>query len=603
MVQFFARRIALGERQQREIAAAEDAGEEVVEVVRDARGETAHGLDLLHLAELFLRLAERGLGALTLAEVGDHREPDPPVECPGADGAHFDFHDGSILALVQRAPARWHVAAVLKTRFERGDVFGRTDIVRGEGEQFLARISVELHGRLVGDEDVERLLVDENHGKRRRFEQRAIPLLIFAEHIGLRLDRPRHRVELLGEHADLAARPHAGAAGEVAAADGLGVGRERDDGPADPSGDERGDEERQGQAERAEGEIAFDVLAVGRENLRGRHADDDGPRRVRKPLPRDDAVHAVERARARAIPRAHREDVADVRQVVHVAAHETPRVETSEHYSSIDVDHRDGRPGRERSGVDDGTERVDEDRRERDGARASVGSLHGETERHHPYGRVGVRTHGLADGEMSRPHRVVEVAPSARRHAGHASDGERCAEQHLAGVADVEGAERSERVRGEQCQDAVVVRRAGLVDVHLERRGFENDVYALHELAESRADEARDLGGAPLCVGARDIAFTLVFAGQQCDQRRECKHHEQGEARTYPQRWAEAPAARACRRRPRRGQSATRSVRRRVLRRRASGALPHARGRTARVRCARSSVARRALRAPARTRR
>ena len=49
-----ARRAVAGDALEREVAVAEDGGEQVVEVVRDAARQTAHRLHLLGLAELLL---------------------------------------------------------------------------------------------------------------------------------------------------------------------------------------------------------------------------------------------------------------------------------------------------------------------------------------------------------------------------------------------------------------------------------------------------------------------------------------------------------------------------------------------------------------------
>ena len=63
-VEVAAQRRALGRLLLRHLAVAEDRGEDVVEVVRDAAGERAHRLQLLRLPQLPLEALALGLGAL-----------------------------------------------------------------------------------------------------------------------------------------------------------------------------------------------------------------------------------------------------------------------------------------------------------------------------------------------------------------------------------------------------------------------------------------------------------------------------------------------------------------------------------------------------------
>ena len=58
---------------QQKIRIAEDRGEDVVEVVRDAAGKTADRLHLLRLAQLRLAQAERGFGGALTGEIADPR--------------------------------------------------------------------------------------------------------------------------------------------------------------------------------------------------------------------------------------------------------------------------------------------------------------------------------------------------------------------------------------------------------------------------------------------------------------------------------------------------------------------------------------------------
>ena len=73
LVQIVRRSAVLIGAHQRELRVAGDDGDEIVEVVRDAAGERADGLELLRLAELRLALAQRLLDARALADlVGEH---------------------------------------------------------------------------------------------------------------------------------------------------------------------------------------------------------------------------------------------------------------------------------------------------------------------------------------------------------------------------------------------------------------------------------------------------------------------------------------------------------------------------------------------------
>jgi hypothetical protein len=61
---------------EQEVAVAQDAGEQVVEVVGDAAGQLAHRLHLLGLAELLLAPAERLLRRLLLGDIAmEHDRP------------------------------------------------------------------------------------------------------------------------------------------------------------------------------------------------------------------------------------------------------------------------------------------------------------------------------------------------------------------------------------------------------------------------------------------------------------------------------------------------------------------------------------------------
>ena len=74
-----ARRAVGADRLERQVAVAEDRGEQVVEVVGDAAGEAAHGLHLLRLSQLFLRRLQCELGAAPLRDVVGDDEPRAPA--------------------------------------------------------------------------------------------------------------------------------------------------------------------------------------------------------------------------------------------------------------------------------------------------------------------------------------------------------------------------------------------------------------------------------------------------------------------------------------------------------------------------------------------
>ena len=73
-----AARIAGVEAVEEQVRVAEDRGQHVVEVVRDAAGEAADRLHLLRLAQLHLARAQRLLGLAPLAHVADPRGENGP---------------------------------------------------------------------------------------------------------------------------------------------------------------------------------------------------------------------------------------------------------------------------------------------------------------------------------------------------------------------------------------------------------------------------------------------------------------------------------------------------------------------------------------------
>ena len=76
-----AARVILVQLAMENVPEATDRGENVVEVVRDPRGEPSHRVEPLGLAELLLAVVERGAGAGPLADVGrQHQTRPPPVQ-------------------------------------------------------------------------------------------------------------------------------------------------------------------------------------------------------------------------------------------------------------------------------------------------------------------------------------------------------------------------------------------------------------------------------------------------------------------------------------------------------------------------------------------
>ena len=160
-------------RVQQQLGAAEDGREEVVEVVRDATGELAHGLHLLGLAELLFELAARGHVA---------REHQAGRAARERERLRLDVHvdQRAVLAAVPVAAER---PPVLPTQgfLEPRQLGRRADVPDGHREELLLRVAVAGHGGGVHRQEAQRLAVVDPHRFGVRLKQQAVAPLVLEQ--------------------------------------------------------------------------------------------------------------------------------------------------------------------------------------------------------------------------------------------------------------------------------------------------------------------------------------------------------------------------------------------------------------------------------------
>ncbi len=104
LIELLVRRIVGPVAREHELAASDDHGEDVVEVVRDAAREPPDRLDLLELPHLGLALAQDLLGALALGDVPTHAgEPGHLTAPVGQRGARPLIRDRGAVGAAQSA--------------------------------------------------------------------------------------------------------------------------------------------------------------------------------------------------------------------------------------------------------------------------------------------------------------------------------------------------------------------------------------------------------------------------------------------------------------------------------------------------------------------
>ena len=154
------------------VAVAEQHGDQVVEVVRDAGGEAADGLHLLRLAQL-------GLEPIALAEVArDRGDADDLAVADQHARVHVDRHAGCPCAA--RTPTRNARGALSAPSAiicdDRVEVVGAEDPVRIEHPQLVAQVAGDLLAAAVDRRDAAAAIVDD-HDLARAIEQVVEPRL------------------------------------------------------------------------------------------------------------------------------------------------------------------------------------------------------------------------------------------------------------------------------------------------------------------------------------------------------------------------------------------------------------------------------------------
>ena len=142
------------ELHQADLGEAEDAAEEVVEVVRDATGEQPDRLHLLGLLELLLAPTKRRFGLETIRHVADEPADEGALAILEEVRGHLHGDRAPSLDLVTRFERR------RLALFERGPVrvpadspLPRVELPDGQRQHLPATIPVELAGRFVDADD------------------------------------------------------------------------------------------------------------------------------------------------------------------------------------------------------------------------------------------------------------------------------------------------------------------------------------------------------------------------------------------------------------------------------------------------------------------
>ena len=416
MAQLVGRLVLLGKRRDRELDAAEDGGEQVVEVVRDAGGEAADRLDLLHLPELRLRRRERGFGAMAFRDVVDHDEvrlAASPDDRRGVNlglerfaGFHAVGQDPGV-ALPRNGPA--HEFLEVRHLGRRAHVAGR------HRQELVERVSEPLDRRVVRGEEPAAGDFPYPHGERIPLEHEAVAPLVFRERLRLGLDGLRHLVERGGERAEFARARHRPPPREVAPGDRLRIRGERDDRPADAAGHERDDEEGERDRQEDHEQFAARPRRLLQHCLGGPDADDDDPRCAADALPGPDPFHAVEFADVRPRAARRRLHLEEAGKQVFVLADKFLRLDGAKYDPAAQVEHGDDGARRERARVGDVAQRVEPVRLVRDRHELSGPPANRQAVADHPSRRVGPGANGLADRKCPGPQRLRVIAAIRER--------------------------------------------------------------------------------------------------------------------------------------------------------------------------------------------
>ena len=159
-------RIARREVVRKHLDVPDDGRQQVVEIVRDAARELAHGFDLLRMAEL------RFEGHFEGDVPRDHEARRPAVERQTGND-HLDIDVLSGLGAVAPLAAEAGAANVIEKAV---DVFRRVDRAHVHLQELVARVAVDGDRRAIDVEEAERLFVVEPHRLGTFVEEAAVPL-------------------------------------------------------------------------------------------------------------------------------------------------------------------------------------------------------------------------------------------------------------------------------------------------------------------------------------------------------------------------------------------------------------------------------------------
>lgn len=235
----------------------------------------------------FLRRDERPLGAAARGDVGGDHELGPPPRVFEFARADLDFEQRTILAAV--APHAGALAGSLggspQLTEHRRHVLRRTNVENGHAQEFFARVTVRVDGRVVHSEKVEGLEIVDPRRVWTRLEQRAVARVRRLEHLRALaqivanvIDVLGHAVERAGDGAELVVADHVDARAVIPVADRV----RRDGQPVEWS---RGDTAHLPRAhdgddrhERVHEQQEREHIVGLRQHLPHRKRDDDRPR-------------------------------------------------------------------------------------------------------------------------------------------------------------------------------------------------------------------------------------------------------------------------------------------------------------------------------------
>ena len=204
---------------------AEDDGEQVVEVVRDAAGQ-------LPTASIFCDCRSCSCDAFRAISVRRRSEMSAATTSRTRVAPYRSSSELISTSIVR--PSRvtcWYglarvgpSATGLHLLPEDRRVLGRPDVEHGARQELLAAVAIVGNGRVVHRDEAQRLHLVHPHRDRHGVEQRAVPPLAGPQLVAAALQRLGHPVEGSGQRAELPVGLHRGAPREVAGGKGLGVG-------------------------------------------------------------------------------------------------------------------------------------------------------------------------------------------------------------------------------------------------------------------------------------------------------------------------------------------------------------------------------------------